>query len=792
MLQRLAQFVVGARLWVVGAIAISTIVLAGFASRIEVRTEFSDLLPQGHEYVAVDSQYKASFGSSNMVTIMVEVKEGTIFTTPTLEKVRRISRALQTVKGVNQFQVVSLASKKLKEVRSSTEEIATRPLMWPDVPNTTEDLEQLRLSVINSPLIYGKYVSEDLRSTVITVDFHEHLVDFQAIFDQINTIVEPERDGSVDIHIVGEPVLYGWIRHFLPETLGIFLATMAILAAILFVSSRSLRGTLVPVLAGVVSAIWALGIAQLMGYSFDPLVVVVAFLISARSISHSVQVVSYFEYEVNERGKNAIEAAKASVSELFKPGTLGVITDAGGILVVALTPIPLLHKVAIIGCIWVLTISLTSVFLTPALLSWVRRPDKFTLRLDLTGYLNWLLDRMAALGIGRHRKLVIGVSAMLFVATSIHAFNLTIGDAHPGSPILWPDSVYNESSAAINAKFPGADRMFLVVSGEQTDDIKRGEVLESMQAMQRFLESQPEIGGTVSIADIVPMMNRIVREGNPRYDELGADAAANGEMLYLFTAGSEPGDLDLYVDTQYQNASITAFFHDRRGETVRTAIGRIKTYLAEHQVEGVVYKLAGGVVGMIAAVNEIILAGQIEAIALALLVVVLTCTVTYRTTVAGMFFMVPVLLSNAVTFSFMTYMGIGMSINTVPVAALGIGLGVDYSFYIVDRIKEELERTGDIGEAVRGAMRSAGRAVLITGLTLCISVLTWTYSSLKFQAEMGLLMGLWLFVSALSALVLMPALVVVLKPRFVVGDHLRRRDETAVTGRAGEVSARAA
>ena len=238
----------------------------------------------------------------------------------------------------------------------------------------------------------------------------------------------------------------------------------------------------------------------------------------------------------------------------------------------------------------------------------------------------------------------------------------------------------------------------------------------------------------------------------------------------MFEAGAEPGDMDRYVDTDRGHASVTLFFRDRQGETIRTAVARINEFIDENPLSNGEYQLAGGLIGVIAAVNEVILSGQLQSIAYALLILVVLCTVVYRSSMAGMFFMVPVVLSNTVTFSFMSYMGIGMNINTVPVAALGIGLGVDYALYIVDRIKQELENGLDDKTAIEKALHSAGKGVVITAFVLIVSVLLVYMSSLKFQAEMGLLVALWLTVSAFTALFVMPALVYIFKPAFIYGD----------------------
>jgi predicted RND superfamily exporter protein len=240
--------------------------------------------------------------------------------------------------------------------------------------------------------------------------------------------------------------------------------------------------------------------------------------------------------------------------------------------------------------------------------------------------------------------------------------------------------------------------------------------------------------------------------------------------MYLFQTVSDPGDLDQFTDNRYEHGAVTLFFRDRQGETIHSAISRIKEYTSENPLEDGEYRLAGGVVGVLAAVNEIIFSSQVEAIALALVVLVALCSLTYRSMSAGMLFMVPVILSNAVTFSAMSFLGIGMNINTVPIAALGIGLGVDYGLYIADRMKEEhlLGRTPE--QCVTSALSSSGYGVVVTAVVLVACVLIWGLSSLRFQAEMGILMAIWLGFSALSALLLVPSMIYVFKPKFIFGN----------------------
>lgn len=763
------DFLIHHRKLVVLAVALLTAAMGYLASQIEVKTIFSDLLPRDHPYVAVNQKFKQTFGGSNMVSIMLETERGDIFNPVVLGKVQKLTVDLQQVEGVDTYQIISLASKKLKEVRASTEGVESRPLMWPELPKNDAELAALKASVLNNPLVYGPYVSMDLKATLVTVDFNDGNMDYTKAFNQLMSLVKQAEGDGVQVRIVGEPVLYGWVNHYLHETLMIFFGAVAALVALLLLITRTAHGTLLPLLAGLVSAIWALGAADLMGFHLDPLVVVVAFLITAQAISNSVQLISRFDDEIERGATSAAAAARASARNLFKPSTLAIVADAGCVLVVALTPIPLLQKISFIGTVWVLTIFVSALVLTPVMLSWVGSRKRTLHPINIAPVLGGILGVCSKIVTTRWRYGVLGLTAVVFVVSGLYAFKLKVGDANPGSPILWPDSSYNRDAALINRQFQGSDRMFVVVAGEEPGALREPEVLASMTRFQKYMEAQPEVGGSISLADILPQVKRVLREGNPMYQELGASADENGELMYMFVSGSDPGDMDRYADADAKNGAVTLFFRDHQGETIRTAVARVRDYVAQNPIEKAEYLLAGGLVGVLAAVNEVILAGQIEAIALALLVLVVCCTITYRSTVAGVFFMIPVLLSNTITFSYMAWQGIGMNINTLPVVALGIGLGVDYTFYIVDGIREELHHSRNVERAIVHALMGPGKGVLITAMTLITSVVLWHFSSLRLQADMGVLIALWLFISAFSALFIMPAMVYVFRPEFIVG-----------------------
>ncbi|MBF5055698.1 transporter [Alcanivorax sp. 521-1] len=766
----LSELCIRHRRLVVALILGITVLMSLVLLRIDVRTVFSDMVPKGHPYVEVHEQYKETFGGSNQVTIVVKSEQGEIFTPDVLAEIQRVTRELAKVSGVNPFQIVSLASRKLKSVNASSMGIESVPLMWPDVPADAAGIRELREAVINNPLVYGIYVDRDLESALIQVDFYDQKVDYGKIFPQINAIFDasPVPD-QVSYHLVGEPILYGWVNHYLDETVVIALLSLGAMLLALFLLNRTWRGALLPLVSGTVSAIWALAIGVMLGFNFDPLVIVVAFIITARCFSHSVQLITRFDDLCDGEGLQPRVAAEATMKELFRPGLLGLISDAGAILCVLLTPIPLLQKVSIIGALWVMTIMFSAVILTPVLLSWVKVPLRNAHPLNLRFLLDAVLSVAYRLAAGRGAYLVLPVTVILVGLLVAKATDLTIGDAAPGSPILWPGSSFNQDSALINERYPGTEQMFVVLEGDSTDALKRVDALDWMQRFQRRMERLPQVGGSVSLADIVVDVRRNLYEGNPRYRELGASQIENGELISFYMQGAAPDDLARFADPLFQNGSVLLMLRDRRGDTLRQAIFQIKRFIDENPLDGFHIRMAGGSMGITAAINEVLLSDQIEAIALALLVVIVSCLLVYRSSASGVFFIVPVLISNVVTFAFMAWQGIGMSISTLPVVALGIGLGVDYAFYIVDSIKEYLEKHphGDPRDAIKQALFSAGRGVLLTSVTLAAGVLLWAASSLRFQAEMGMLIGLWLLVSAFTSLLVMPSLVRILKPAFI-------------------------
>ena len=746
-------------------------------THVRVESPIIDLFPSTHAYVETFKKYANVFGGASRVAIQLEVKEGDIFNPQTLGKVQRITKALELLDGINNYQVLSMAQRKIKELMVDAERgFRAVPMMWPKVPTTDEACEDLRQRVYKNRRIYGTLVSLDSKATLVVAGFFEKKLKPDKVYQAIEAIVDKERDDNTAIQVIGRPILLGQIMSQYTQLVWLFALTLGSILLVLLLYFRDLRGVLVPLITAIVSAIWGIGFLGVLDYNFDPLVIVVPFIISARALSHSVQMVKRYIEEYQEK-QDKKEAAVATFAGLFKPGWLAIVTDAAGVLLVLLTPIPLLQKLAVMGGMWVLSILISDMLLNPILLSYLPAPK---VKQDpKPGLLERMLAGIAGWCLGPKRVVIIGVTLLLFAVGFLFARNLVVGDVHPGTPMLWPDSKYNRDTDRIAEKFRNTEELTVVVEGATRDAIKNPQVLRTMEAFQRHMEAIDEVGATSSLADLLPGIIAILHDSDPRWELIPENPRDSGFFLEMIYGSAEPGDLVRFVTIDSQNANITMYLKDHKGDTLRRVVARAKAFIAANPVEGAKFRLAGGYGGLLAAINEEVTRHQAQVTVLAFGIIFLFCAFAFRSILAGLLFLVPLAVSNYLTYALMGARGIGLDVNALPVVAVGVGLGVDYGLYIIGRIQEEFKKCGDVDIAITTALTTAGKAVIFTASTMVFGVVFWSFSFLRFQADMGTLLLFWMIISMLGGLILLPALVGWIRPKFVFGPNKGRKPASA-------------
>jgi predicted RND superfamily exporter protein len=602
------------------------------------------------------------------------------------------------------------------------------------------------------------------------------------------TVPEPD----INIYVAGEPRLYGWVYNYAGDVFWIFTLTWCFEWILRWMYFHDWRGALRPSLTGIIAAFWGLGFIHLIGFALDPLILVMPFLITARAVSHAIQMHDRYYEEYERHGWDQRKAIVASFAELFVPTFSGILTDAFGVLVVMLVPIVMLRKLAIVASWWILAITVSEMLLNPIVYYYLRAPDKDAVMAREQGWYRRLIDWCTARVLSPAGKII----TMVFwlALTSVGAFQmrgLIVGDPTSASPLVFEDSPYNVSHARIQDKFGGVEPLIVVAEGHDRDAMKDPQVLKTMEKFQRYLERDRDIGYSFSLTDILRTVNMVFHELEPKWGVIPNTVRDVGQTFFIFFANSPPTETAKYVTPDYTTAHVTFFARNHKGDNVARIIERCKEFIAANPMEKATFKLAGGLIGVLAAANDELVRNDLLMNVLGFGTMFAIVLFTYRSAMAGFLLLAPLFISNIVINGLMATIGIGININTLPLVTVGVGFGIDYGLYILSRVIEEIRINGDLDESIAIALRTSGKAVSFTAVCMVAGTLLWTLSNIRFNAVMGGLLAIWMFVSFVSAVTLLPALISYLRPKFILkesGKGLRRPTTGIERGAAAAVS----
>ena len=591
---------------VLAAIALATACFAAAIPGVRLYSEFSDLLPRSHPYIELHEEIRDTFGGANVVIVGVEVDDGTIFTNETLALVHELTQAVDLLPGVNPNLVTSLthrSSRKLflNEVGSMNSDPYYRPGQGPLDDAALRELER---DVVANPTIFGPLVSPDRKAALVKAQLGEGSLDYEETFAQLASLRRKLARPGVTIYATGQPVLVGWVYTYKSQILQILLFTAATMVAILVVYFRKLYGVLLPLVGVLVSGTWGLGIIGLLGYHLDPLGLVIPFLISARAMSHGIQLVERYYGELEKTGDGPT-AARQAFDSLFRPGSLGVVSDAIGLALIALGSVPLNVQLAHYASLWALAVIVNVLLTVPLLLSVLPEPnDTVIAHRGMRRVLPRVASLVTAPGSARA---VLAVTALLVAGGAYLGSWVTVGEAEPGSPILYRDHDYNVSSKAINDRFPGSEELYVVAETGEPGGIKDPAVLEALVDLENHMLLDPEVGAAKGLPDLVRQVNRLLHSTDPGFAQIPDDPVYVGGLLFTYLASSPmPGALKEFVDPDERLANLVFFYKDHRGGTIRRAIHMVETFQREAagRVDGLRLRLAGGTIGVTAAMNE--------------------------------------------------------------------------------------------------------------------------------------------------------------------------------------------
>jgi len=745
------------------ALMLVCVVLTAFlgyqASRLDINASFDKMMPQSHPFI---QNYRASAdalrGLGNSVRIVVENTQGDIYDRHYLEVLRDINDKVFLVPGVDRAFMKSLWMPVVRWTEITDEGYKGGAVMPDDYNGSAESIEALRNNVHRSG-ITGSLVANDLHSSMIFVPLLERdaqtgkTLNYREFRDAVDAIrVEFEQKG-VKIHVIGFAQLVGDLIHGLIEVFTYFLYAALICTVLILFYTRCVRSTVLVVVCSLVAVAWQLGLMQLLGFVLDPYSILVPFLIFAIGVSHGAQKMNGITQDIG-RGTHRYVAARYTFRRLFLAGLTALLADAVGFGVLAVIDIPVIRGLAIASSIGVAVLIFTNLILLPILLSYTSVSPKAAARSlkaaegdhPLSRILSRFTTRPWAIG-------VIVISLGLTAGGLVIAENLKIGDLDPGAPELRPDSVYNRDNAYITEHYALSSDQFAVIVTTPYYGLVDYKTMLEMDRLEEILRDLPGVQTTVSAASLARNYTAASFEGSAKWVTINRDQFVVADALnYVYD-----GNPEMFNDGR-SVAPVIAFLSDHKAETLERVVKAVEDFAVEHNTDERKFLLAAGSSGIEAATNIAVASANRTMLLYVYAAVIVLCFVTFRSWRAVIVAVLPLMVTSILCEALMVMLGIGVKVATLPVTALGVGIGVDYSLYLLTVHLVEQRQGLSVTDAYRGALVFTGKVVALIGVTLAAAVITWAWSPIKFQADMGLLLAFMFVWNMLGALILVPSL----------------------------------
>jgi len=772
---------------VIGAVLLLiTAFMAYWATHVKIATSFVGLFPENHPYVRLYENY-LRYGSAEKVIFEVRVKHGDIFNYDTLNRLQGIQLDTELLPNINHDMVFSLASDLTSYTVSVPGGIDWRNFMFPDVPKTAAELAALRSNVRAHKEQLRTLVSPDFKSAVVEGTFHQTgSQDYTQLFNTIQAIVHRYQDANNTIYVTGEPVIRGYGYYYFPEIRAIFLISIAIMIVALYIGLSDFTSWWVPALTGSFSALWGLGFVGLMGYDFDPLMLVVPLLLTARDISHGVQWQRRYYYLLGKGDIPNAECIILTTNYMFPAGVLAIAVDIAGVIFISFSGIPILDHIARAGSVW-LAASLTMVFIfQPVLMSYLPTPrqrrSRLTKHMSFSG-LSRIGERFARLGVdpGPARGILIVSAAAFLIWGILSGLHAEIGYLQPGTPLYRPDAKVNKDLAQIEKDFPTDEGWAIVTAppkseafggqGVPTNSVLNLKVLRMEHYLHNYLLNLPTVRDVRDIADeVVAPSNSLLYNGHPKFVGLPANNTIVYYTIMLFMRMRASGTMDQYLlkNTSCMRIMLTNHTAPTLSSLVDALHTFNQTYFPRHpELKGFNVTYLGGIAGLYAAANDELFRLDLRNIAFVLAASFIFCALAFRSFQAGVLFVIACVLANFGAFIYLRLRHIGLTIDTVPVISLGIGLGVDYGIYTVARIYDEVMEGMPLRDAAILAKLNTGGAVMVTFSIIFLSLIPWFFSPALFHANMSLLLALLMMLNLLAGVMVLPAVLTWSRMRFV-------------------------
>ena len=777
-LDRICWFLSHHRATVLVIILVITGIFLYGAFKIRGEVVLAELFPYDHPYLKLQARFSKLFGSGGSGTaIALKARNGDIFNKAFLTKLQKMTDEIILWDEVYRSLTISIANRTAKVVKTHSKgDISIDPLMWPDVPQNPQEMELLKYHIFSDPAYNGTLVSSDGTATLILTEFKEN-ISYQRAFDLLQKLRKDYSDGETSVHIIGFPMLMGWIYSLKTQILTVFLISIiGMIVVLIIIFYGNLLGMIVVISNALILTVWGLGFIGFTGINFNPMLYVIAFLVGSRIVGNSHQITYRYFEELHSNSGDRFGASYETMRTMFIPNFAAVATDAAGFLVLIIAKIVLMQHLALIMTFWMMSIILTG-FMVPAICNLIPlkvASEKWAKDSCQVDWLARFMMRITRFSIGSGSRYAVGVLIVILAAFCFwQTSKLKIGDPTPGSPIFWAYHTYNKDQALINKMFNASSENLVLYYEGTPESVYEPLVLITFEAFTKHMERQlPDIYKSYSSTiNMVNMCNVMLHDGDPFWYQLPRNETLLVGVTGFVKARQSFGVLLNFVDFTMEHAQISLFFTDHTSDNMLRIRNAAYDFFKDRpmKTEKGEFKLAGGRIGMEIALNEEMKRSHLIIDLTVIGAIFILCTLSFMSITAGLMLTLPLILANSVAGAYMSLSNIGLSINTLPVAAIGVGVGVDFAIYLYSRCQEEFPlQGGNWTNTIIQSICTCGKAVVYTGMTIILPIITWYFfSDMKFQAEVGFFLAMIMGTNVILTITLHPLLIYIIKPKFI-------------------------
>ncbi|AGI25180.1 efflux RND transporter permease subunit [Pseudomonas sp. MT3] len=748
---------------VILACLLVTIFLGYQATQVRPSTSFEKMIPLQHPFIQNMLEHRNDLANlGNTVRISVEAVNGDIFTKEYMETLQKIHDEVFYIPGVDRSGMKSLWSPSVRWTEVTEEGFAGGEVIPQTYDGSPKALDLLRNNVLKSGQI-GRLVANNFKSSIIDVPLLEVYpdpkdqgkllnLDYRQFSHELEEKIRDKyqlQNPNVKIHIVGFAKKVGDLIDGLLMVVGFFGICFVITLVLLLWFTKCVRSTIAVLSTTLVAVIWQLGLLHSIGFGLDPYSMLVPFLIFAIGISHGVQKINGIALQSSD-AETPLLAARRTFRQLFLPGMIAILADAVGFITLLVIDIGVIRELAIGASVGVAVIVFTNLILLPVAISYIGISKKAVQRSKedaVRDHPFWrLLSNFASPSVA---PISVVIALAMFAFGMWEGHHLKIGDLDQGAPELRPDSRYNLDNDFIIRNYSTSSDVLVVMVESGAEGCSTHKTMSAIDDLAWRLENTEGVQSAISLVTVSKQMIKGMNEGNLKWESL----SRNQDVLNNSISRAEG-----LFNSNCSLAPLLVFLNDHKAETLDRAVGVVQEFAKSNEKDDLKFKLAAGNAGIEAATNEVIKQSELTILILVYICVAVMCLITFRSFAATLCIVLPLILTSVLGNALMAMLGIGVKVATLPVIALGVGIGVDYGIYIYTRLESFLRQGLSLQEAYYETLKSTGKAVLFTGLCLAIGVATWIFSAIKFQADMGLMLTFMLLWNMFGALWLLPAL----------------------------------